>query len=153
MGGIFNFFIVLPILVVGDMIGDSFCYMLGRRGVPEFIKNILKKFGLNVEKVNRVRVYFDANPTRTISLSKVTPGIGVAGIYLAGHAKIPYDKFLKICIITSIAQFIVYLCIGLLFGKAYIKISHYLDLAATTIILSVLVIIVFLFIKSMLKKI
>lgn len=152
MGGIFNFFIVLPILVVGDMIGDTACYLLGWWGVPTFVKNILKKFGLNAQKVSRVKVYFDTNPTRTISLSKITPGIGVAGIYLAGHAKIPYNKFLKICVITSILQFIVYLCIGLIFGKAYIKISHYLDVAATTIILSVLVIIVFLFIKSMLKK-
>ncbi len=153
IGGFLNAFIVLPILVVGDMIGDSFCYMLGRWGVPDFIKNILKKFGLNAEKVSRVKIYFDANPKKTISLSKVTPGIGVAGIYLAGHAKINYNTFFKICLVTSILQFIVYLCIGLLFGKAYVKISHYLDVAATTIILSTLVVIVFLFIKSMLKKI
>ena len=152
VGGFLNAFIVLPILVFGDMIGDSFCYMLGRWGVPVFIKNILKKFGLNAEKVRRVKVYFDANPAKTISLSKITPGIGVAGIYLAGHAKINYKTFFKICLITSFLQFIVYLCIGLLFGKAYIKISHYLDVAATTIILSALVVMVFLFIKSMLKK-
>lgn len=153
IAGFLNVFIVLPVIVFGDIIGDSSCYLLGRLGLPVFIKNILKKFGLNAEKVSRVKVYFDSNQSRTISLSKITPGIGIAGIYLAGHTKVPYDKFLKVCLVTSFLQYIVYLTIGLLFGKAYIKINHYLNFIASAIIIASLVIIVFLFIKSILKKI
>lgn len=151
-GGYLNVLIVFPVIVCGDAVGDTLCYLLGRWGVPTFIKNILKWFGLDGQKVARVKVYFDANPTKTISLSKVTPGIGVAGIYLAGNAGIAYDKFIKICVVTSIAQYIIYLGVGLLFGKAYIQINHYLDFAGSVIIVSTLVVIVFLFIKSLLKK-
>ena len=152
ISGFLNPFIVMPVIIAGDMIGDSLCYMLGRWGVPRFIKNILKRFGFNTQKLNRVKAYFDKNPTKTISLSKITLGIGVAGIYLAGHARVPYYKFLKICLVTSLLQYIVYLGIGLLFGKAYIQINQYLNYIASIIIICSLVVIVFLFIKSMLKK-
>ena len=151
--GNLNIFIVLPVIIIGDVIGDSICYLFGRLGLPVFFKNILKKIGLNGQKISNVRVYFDFNPARTISLSKITPGIGVAGIYLAGHTRVPYGKFFRICLVTSFLQYIVYLTIGLLFGKAYIKISHYLDFIASVIIITFLIIIVFLFIKSLLKKI
>ena len=148
-----NPFIVFPIIVTGDIIGDSLCYMLGRFGVPVFLKKIAKRLGFKSENIYRVRSYFDANPIRTISLSKITLGIGFAGIYLAGNAKIPYRKFILICLLTSALQYIVYLSIGLLFGSAYKQISHYLDFATALIIVIGLTILIFIFIKSKRKKI
>ena len=147
-----NPLIVFPVIVTGDIIGDSLSYMLGRFGVPEFLKKIAKRFGFKAENINRVRSYFDANPIRTISLSKITLGIGFAGIYLAGNAKIPYRKFILICLLTSALQYIVYLSIGLLFGSAYKQISHYLDFATALIIVTGLTILIFIFIKSKRKK-
>lgn len=147
-----NPLIVFPVIVTGDIIGDSLCYMLGRFGVPEFLKKIAKRLGFKAENINRVRSYFDANPIRTISLSKITLGIGFAGIYLAGNAKIPYRKFILICLLTSALQYIVYLSIGLLFGSAYQQISHYLDFATALIIVTGLTILIFIFIKSKRKK-
>jgi membrane protein DedA with SNARE-associated domain len=147
-----NPFIVFPIIVAGDIIGDSLCYMLGRFGVPGFLKRIAKSLGFKPESINNVRSYFDANPIRTISLSKITLGIGFAGIYLAGNVKIPYRKFILICLLTSALQYIVYLGIGLLFGSAYKQISHYLDFATALIIVTGLTILIFIFIKSKRKK-
>ena len=147
-----NPLIVFPIIVTGDIIGDSLFYMLGRFGVPGFLKKIIKRLGFKSENINRVRSYFDTNPVRTISLSKITLGIGFAGIYLAGNAKIPYRKFILICLLTSALQYIVYLGIGLLFGSAYKQISHYLDFATALIIVTGLTILIFVFIKSKRKK-
>jgi membrane-associated protein len=151
--GLLNPFIVFPVIVFGDIIGDSICYSLGRWGVPGFLKKIGYRFGLNPKRMDRARFLFDSNPITTISLSKIILGIGVTGIYMAGNAKIPYYKFIRICLVTSMIQYIFYLGIGLLFGHAYIQISHYLNYFASICIITVLAVILFYFIKSMLKKI
>lgn len=148
-----NPILVFPIIVFGDIIGDSICYSFGRFGMPKFIKKIGGRFGLSPEKINRARFYFESNPIRTISISKITLGIGVAGIYLAGNARIPYKKFIRICLITSLSQYLIYLSIGLLFGQAYIQINHYLNNFASFSIIAALAVIFFIIVKSMFKKI
>jgi membrane-associated protein len=150
--GLLNAFLVYPIIVLGDITGDSLCYMFGRWGVPGFLKGFVKRFGLRPQNMERVRAYFDSNPNKTISLSKITLGIGFAGIYLAGNAKIPYPKFIRICLVTSALQYVVYLGIGLLFGSAYQQISHYLDFfAALTFVIALAIILLFI-VKSIRKK-
>ena len=151
-GGFLNPFIVYPIIVLGDIIGDSLVYIIGRWGLPVSLKRIAKKLGFNSQKINRARAYFDANPNKTVALSKITLGIGVAGIYLAGNAHIPYFRFLRICLVTSALQYIVYLGIGLLFGSAYQQISHYLNFFAAGTLVAAFAIVLVYFIKSIRQK-
>lgn len=150
--GFLNLYMVYPIIIAGDIIGDSLCYALGRWGKSDRFAGIRKFFGLYAERIDRVRSFFVANPIRTISLSKVVLGVGVAGIFLAGNAKIPYNKFLATCLVTSAIQYACYLAIGLLFGHAYIQINHYLNDFASISILSVMAIILFFTLKSLLKR-
>lgn len=147
-----NPFIVYPIIVLGDVIGDSLCYMLGRFGMPEFLKSILKKLGFKPMNMDAARSYFNTNHIKAISLSKITLGIGFAGIYFAGNAKIPYRKFIWVCLFTSALQYVVYLTIGMLFGSAYKKIGHYIDFLTALIIVTSLTVLLFIFLKSYFKK-
>ena len=147
-----NPFFVYPIIVVGDITGDSLCYLLGRFGVPSFVKRMIKFFGFKLDNVQKVRAYFDANPVKTISLSKLALGIGVTGIYLAGNIKIPYRKFILVCFFTSALQYVFYFGLGLLFGNAYQKISHYLDLLSSFTIVAAVAVVLVIFIKSKRKK-
>ncbi len=140
--------ITYPVIVMGDLIGDSICYLLGRVGVPTWVKWIAGKLGIRKEKIDLVRQYFNTNPVKTISLSKITLGIGVAGIYLAGNARIPYQRFIKVCLVTSALQYVFYLTIGVLFGSAYQRISNYLDMATAAIIVAVIAIVLVVVIKS-----
>ncbi len=151
-GGYLNAFLVYPIIILGDITGDSICYMFGRWGLPGFLQKIGSRMGLGSKNMDRVRAYFDANPHKTISLSKITLGIGFAGIYLAGNAKIPYSRFLRICLLTSALQYIAYLGIGLLFGDAYRQISHYLNVVGALTVVAALAILLLYFIKSIRKK-
>ncbi len=150
--GFMNPFIAFPVIVAGDIIGDSGCYLLGRLGVPKFIKKIASWFGLNDEKIRRVRVLFNSNPTKIVAVSKIALGIGVAGIYLAGNSRVPFSKFLVICLVVSAIQYVFYLGLGLLFGSAYLHINQYLNNFASINIIIALAIILFLLIKYLLKK-
>lgn len=135
--GFLNPLIVYPIIVAGDVCGDSIVYVLGRWGESGRHHWWSRLIGLNAEKIGRARRYFNANPVKTVSLSKLILGVGVAGIFLAGHSRIPYRIFIAVCLVTSAAQYTVYLGIGLLFGRAYKEINIYLNYIATaTIILS-----------------
>ena len=151
--GFFNPVYAYPVIVVGDLIGDSIVYMLGRWGKSEFLQKISRRLGFTDAKMDSARFFFEANPNRTISLSKIILGVGVAGIYMAGNAKINYHKFIAICLVTSMLQYIVYISIGLLFGHAYIQINHYLNYAASFSIVAAVLLLLFFFIKSKLKKI
>lgn len=151
-GGYLNLFIVYPIIVLGDIVGDTISYLFGRWGVPAFLKKVVKGFRFSPENVQSVRAYFGSNPRRTIALSKIALGIGIAGIYLAGNVRIPYHRFIRICLITSALQYVVYLSIGLLFGSAYKQISNYLDFFAASAIVILVAIILFYFVKSYRKK-
>lgn len=150
--GLLNPYLAFPIIVCGDIIGDSIMYSLGRFGVPPSLKRFAKRMGFKADKINQVRAYFNANPNRTISLSKVALGIGFTGIYLAGNSKVPYKRFITICFLTSVAQFIIYMGIGLLFGGAYQRINHYIDFLTAFIVVMALSILIFFFIKSKRKK-
>ena len=141
------------LIVCGDLIGDSIVYALGRFGKSAFLRKISSGLGFTDSRMQRAKNFFEANPNRTISLSKIILGVGVAGIYMAGHARINYHKFIAICLVTSMLQYIVYISIGLLFGHAYIQINHYLNYAASFSIVAAVLLLLFFFIKSKLKKI
>lgn len=147
-----NPFIVFPIIVVGDIVGDSTCYLLGRLGVPTFIKRIARWLGVTDERIKRVRVLFNTNPNKIVGLSKIILGVGVAGIYLAGNSRVPFTRFLIICLVVSALQYVFYLGVGLLFGSAYEHINQYINNFAAINITIVLAIILFLLIKYLKKK-
>jgi membrane-associated protein len=142
-GGYMNPFIALPVISTGDVIGDSIYYSLGRLGKPLFLKK---------ERLSRVRVYFQAHPRRTISLSKVILGVGVAGLYIAGNARVPYARFLAICLVTSLIQASIYLGIGFGFGQAYVQINRYLNETAAWIVVITLCLFLGYGIRTMTRK-
>lgn len=152
--GILNPLYVYMIIVSGDLVGDSIVYLLGRwsKSRLKYLKKINKLFGLNESNIESTRIFFVANPLKTISLSKIILGIGVAGIFMAGNARVSYNKFILICFITSTLQYVVYIGIGVLFGQAYLQINHYLNYFASFTILSALAIILFFLIKSQFNK-
>ena len=151
--GFMNPFIVYPVIIAGDIIGDSACYAFGRLGVPEFIKKIARWLGVTDENISRVRVLFNSNPNKIVALSKIALGIGVAGIYLAGSSKVPFSKFFIICLVVSAIQYIFYLGLGLVFGNAYLHINKYLDNFASFNIIAAVALIIIFSIRYLLKKI
>jgi membrane protein DedA with SNARE-associated domain len=152
-GGYLNPLIALPVIVVGDVIGDSICYAFGKFGTPPLIKSIAIKLGFNNRRINNVKFFFETHPRRIILISKITLGIGVAGIYLAGLTRIPYKKFIGACMLTSFFQYIVYIGTGWLFGNAFVQINYYLNVITSFIIVTVLAIIAFFTFQSILRKI
>lgn len=151
--GMLNPLIAFPVIVAGDITGDSICYAAGRFAAPRFGRTVARWIGVTEEKKARVKAMFNENPIKTISLSKIILGIGVAGIFLAGRARVPYLTFIRICLVTSAGEYIIYLTVGALFGSAYRQTNHYLNIYAGFTFVAAAILILFLFIQSKRKKI
>ena len=150
--GFLNPAIVYPIIVLGDITGDSLVYALGRWGNSARPRRWYRLIGLTTGKIDRARTYFAGNPVKTVSLSKVILGVGVAGIFLAGNSKVPYRTFLAVCLGTSAIQYTVYLGIGLLFGRAYKEIDCYLNYFAAILIVAAFGLFFVFILKSLDKR-
>jgi membrane-associated protein len=150
--GFLNPWIVLPVIVFGDVIGDSICFAFGKWGVPEKIKKFIYWIGPDPARVQRVKWFIEMHPKTIIPLSKLTLGIGVVGIYLIGNSGVTYKKFFRVCLLTSLFQYIFYLGIGLLFGHAYAQINRYMNYAASLTIILFLVVVLFFIIHSIRRK-
>jgi len=148
---LFNPFAGYGIVLLGDFLGDTLLYLTGRFGNKIFSSKFGKKLGINQEKMENARIAFNIHRKKTIILSKIFHGIGIVGLMAAGTAKIPFFKFIRVCLLTSVIQAGILLFVGIFFGHAYLQLNKYLDyFAAITIILGILVILFFI-VKKKLK--
>jgi membrane protein DedA with SNARE-associated domain len=143
--GIFNLLFVFPIMVMGDMVGDSIFYGLGRFG-----SGILHKYGHRVgatpEKLAEAKVYFANNHHKALIMSKLIHGIGLSGLIVAGSLKVPYPRYIKTCTLIAIGQSFIFLTLGVFFGKAFSVIGKYLNYYAagvSVIALFIIILVVF----------
>jgi membrane protein DedA with SNARE-associated domain len=151
--GIMNPLFVYAIVVLGDTIGDITQYYLGYFG--KTLAPFFPFLKITEEKLERAKVFFNENHTKSIILSKLIYGVGFTGIIVAGAAHIPFRRYIKTSMIVSAIQSAVMLTIGMLFGRAYEVIGKYLDFyaaGASVVALIVLLIIIIRKYKFGLKK-
>jgi membrane-associated protein len=121
--GMLNPWLVYSIMVLGDVVGDTGYYLLGRYGSVRMRAWALRFFKIDMEKVS---VFFSDNPKKTLVLSKLIHGIGISGIVGAGVVKFPYVRFVITCALVSMLQVGILLIAGVLFGGSYVVIERYL---------------------------
>ena len=128
--GLLDPLLVYITVILGDIVGDTLYYGIGRCGRNTFMKRVGKHIGVTEEKLKRLREHFASHGYKTIITSKLLQGIGPAGLIAAGGAKVPYPRYMLMCISISLIQSAVFLSIGYLFGHAYVTLSHYLNVFA-----------------------
>lgn len=129
--GIFNLFIVYAIIVVGDILGDAFWYLLGRFGGHwRYTQPIKRFFKLTPERIERTRHQFHTHRYKMMMASKLIHGVGSAGLFTAGLVRVPYLTFASACLVVTLAQAALFLALGYYFGEAYEVIGQYLDYVA-----------------------
>jgi membrane protein DedA with SNARE-associated domain len=141
--GLLNPVLVYVVVVFGDMVGDSFLYMVGRGGGTA-VRKIFRR-PVNTEKLEKAKKYFDANRDKALIMSKIVHGLGISGLVAAGSLRISYRKFFVTCTLVSMVQSGILLLVGILFGHAYKQINQYLGyFGIVTLIVGVLIIVFFI---------
>lgn len=138
--GVMNAFFVFIIVVTGDLVGDSTAYAFGRWGSGKLLQSYGHYIGVTQKKLDNAKKIYATNHKKTIFLSKVLYGIGTVGLIAAGSLKIPFLRYIKTCVLITLAQAVVMLIVGVTFGHLYVQIGKYLDYYAATVSVMVLVI-------------
>lgn len=130
--GLMNAFIVLPVVVVADAVGDLLHYLLGRFG-STFLYAHGHWIGITEAKITSAKKYFEEHHLKSVASSKLVHGVGFVGLIAAGSLKIPYKRFALTALAISFAQSSVLLVVGVFFGYAYAQIEHYFSYGAVVL--------------------
>ena len=151
--GILNPVYVYLIVIAGDIVGDMLYYAIGHFGKNKFLHWIGRHIGVTEERLIKVREHYADHGYKTIAASKLLQGIGPIGLIAAGSARVPYPRYMLMCLSVSLVQSALFLTLGYLFGHAYVEISHYLNVFAAILgLLLIAVVIGFILYRNGLKK-
>lgn len=149
--GKMDIFVVYAIAVLGDFIGDTVLYGLGRFG-NNFVYTYGHYIGAGHEEIEKAKIFFAEKHNKAIVMSKIFHGVGASGLVAAGVLAIPYPRYMRTCFYIALAQAAVFLFIGIVFGHAYAKIASYLDLYAEGIVIVVAILLVITVVYKLFKK-
>lgn len=146
---LFDPLLTWTILVMGDVVGDTLYYCLGRYGGRPFIKKHGHLLKLREEKMSEWEEHFHHKaPKRTLFLGKTQPW-GSVILFAAGATKMPYLKFLLINTVASIPKSLLLIAIGYYFNEAYIMMDRYLQYAGIILaIIGIFIVLYFFFRKK-----
>jgi membrane-associated protein len=127
--GLLDLFLVYGIVVLGDMVGDTLHYALGRFGSNQ----LLSFMKITSEKLEVAKRNFQTRNLTMISLSKLIHGVGVLGLVYAGVIRAPYRRYVLGCLTITLGQSLVLLLLGVSVGSMYMKVSAYLNIYAAIV--------------------
>lgn len=139
----FHYFSLIPVyiaLMVGDLVGDSIWYWVGRHFGLRFIRRFGNYFSINECAVTRVTGIFNKYSTRILIISKISNGFGfsLGTLVTAGIAKVPFIRYM---VINAIGQFFwtgLLVGIGYFIGNLYTQANTVIEYVSVTAIAIVL---------------
>ncbi len=150
--GLFNPFLVYPMIVIADLVGDSLYYAIGRWGRQSFIEKYGRFFGLNERRLKKIEDHFDNHSGKTLIFGKIT-AIGSALLVAAGMSKMKYSKFILTNLLATLPKSLLLLLVGYYFSQTIVAINHYFSFAGVIMfILLLLLILVYILYKKIKNK-
>lgn len=112
-------------LMLGDIIGDVFWYMIGYYWGEPFIKRFGKYVSIDEKSVAIVKKVFHSHDTPILVISKLTMGFGFAivTLFTAGLVKIPFRKYFILNLTGQLIWTGLLMYAGFALGKFYLTIN------------------------------
>ncbi|MSU45077.1 MAG: DedA family protein [Candidatus Zambryskibacteria bacterium] len=129
--GTFNFYIIYPLLILADLVGDTLYYLIGRYGGRSSIfKKIGSNLGYSDENEKYIEEHFIKHPAKTLLTAKFTHGLGGTVQATAGIARMNYFEFIKWNLVGQLPKSLILIIIGYYVGDSYQRINSYLEYIA-----------------------
>ena len=126
--GFLNGIATYVVLVLGDLVGDSLYYAVGRYwGNSAWAKKVMRPLGYSENTEQIIENYFAKHKGKTLLLAKFSYGLGGASEVAAGIAKVNYYEFLMFSLLGTLPKSLILVLIGFYAGSSYVKISSYLN--------------------------
>lgn len=143
--GVLNPYFTYALLIIGDLIGDSLYYSIGRFwGRSLWIKKLAPVLGFKENSVGTIENHFKKHLYKTLFIAKFSHGMGGTIQASSGMARVNFGQYLWINFVGITIKTLILLVIGFYLGESYIKIDGYLHyIAFFTISLALLIILYF----------
>ncbi len=133
--GFLNALLVFPLLVLGDLIGDSFYYAVGRYSTKfAWTMKLMAFFGYNESQEKFLINHFEKHTLKTLLIAKISHGLGIPVQITAGIARVRFYTYLLIELLGTVPKTFLLLILGYYLGSSYQKINSYLHIYAFAVV-------------------
>jgi membrane protein DedA with SNARE-associated domain len=125
--GYFSFFPAYGLLILGDIVPDTFYYYLGRFGSRKrFVERYSERFGFVANNFTYIEKLWEHHPRKTMFFGKLAYGLSIPFLISAGLVRMSLKKFLSFTIPVTIFQYGIILAIGYSLGHSYYLAEQYI---------------------------
>jgi membrane protein DedA with SNARE-associated domain len=129
--GFLNIFVAYPVLVCGDLIGDSVYYTIGKYSNKySWMHKAKNHLGYTDESAVFIKNHFEKHTAKTLLISKMSHGLGIPVQISAGISGVKFPTYISIELIGTMLKTLALLFIGFYLGDSYQKINSYLQFIA-----------------------
>ncbi len=123
--GVLNIWILVPIIIIAAITGDSVGYWLGSTLGPK-IFNREDSWLFNKKHAERAEVFYQKYGAKAIIMARFVPIVRTLVPVVAGIGKMEYKKFFRFNVIGALIWGISLPVLGFYLGKVIPNIDHYL---------------------------
>ena len=137
--GLMSLTLLIIIVSIGSIIGDSIAFEMGKRWGNKFLKKYGKYILIDDKKNKKIKKLIKENLGKTIFIGRYHNGTRAFVPFIAGSLEVNYFKFLFWNITTGILWAITWVLVGYFAGKSFQVVAKYVGLGiiiATVIAIS-----------------
>lgn len=152
--GLFELIPLFIAILIGDLIGDVFWYIVGRYFAEPILSKHGKFVGITPERFERIKGLFSKYHERILIFSKLTIGLGLAlGVLIvAGATKVSFKKYMFINLVCGFFLVSILMSIGYFFGEVYSNISDNFKAVFLIVVIALVLSFSFFFSRYVKKK-
>lgn len=148
--GQLNFFVLLVLIIIAAIIGDTVNYEIGKHFGRKLLNN--KKFTIvKQENLDKADALIKKYGSGAVFLARFMPIIRTIVPFVVGMGRLDYKKFITFNALGGISWVVAFLCLGYFFGNIPFVADHFTVIILGIIFLSLVPIIIGL-IKTKLDK-
>lgn len=147
--GSLNIFILIPLLIVAAIAGDTANYWIGHFFGDRMIAN--PKIPINQEHIDKTQAFFAKHGGKTIILARFVPIIRTFAPFVAGVGRMHYGQFISYNIIGGVVWAALFTLAGYFFGNIP-SVKENFSLVIMVIIVMSVAPMIFDFLRRKMKK-
>ncbi len=134
--GSFNIFVILGVLILAAILGDTANYWIGHFFGQKIVDNPKIKF-VNQQHIDQTQQFYKKHGGKTIILARFVPIVRTFAPFVAGVGKMHYDTFFKYNVIGAIAWVSLFTLVGFFFGNIPVVQENFSLVVLAIILISV----------------
>lgn len=148
--GSLNIWILIPLLIVAAVLGDTVNYWIGHFFGEKLVAN--PKVPIKKEHIDETQRFFAKYGGKTIILARFVPIVRTFAPFVAGIGKMHYGNFISYNVVGGIAWVLIVSLVGYFFGNIHFVKENFSLVVLAIIFISVVPMLIPLA-KKLLKKI